>query len=156
MLPTVGEPPRVKFFGALFVIMVTRRSRHPESEKKFAAVLRLNLSPVLVVDLAKLKDLPQEEIIRISLELGHAIGNQHWPAVVKGTRVFVPLTVDKKVMESVMRTHHIECATCSFQPGSDVIPYLAPHEIRRLFGAAGPDAGVHHHHHHAHPHVHEV
>ena len=37
MLPTVGEPPRVKFFGALFVIMVTRRSRHPESENKFAA-----------------------------------------------------------------------------------------------------------------------
>ena len=38
-------------------------------------------------------------------ELGHAIGNQHWPAVVKGTTVYVPLTVDRKVMASVMKTH---------------------------------------------------
>ena len=37
-----------------------------------------------------------ETIIHISVELGHAIGNQHWPAVVKGTKVYIPLTVDKK------------------------------------------------------------
>lgn len=96
-----------------------------DPEKKFAAVLRLNLSPVLVVDLAKLKDLPQEEIIRISLELGHAIGNQHWPAVVKGTKVYVPMTVDRKVMLSVMDTHHIEDITYEFVEGSEVIPYMA-------------------------------
>ena len=49
-----------------------------------------------------------------------------------------------------MRTHHIENVTWSFQPGSEVIPYLAPHEIRRLFGGTGPDSDVHHHHEHAH------
>lgn len=125
-------------------------------EQRRIVAIRLKLNDVMVIDLGELAGRDVDTIIHIAVELGHAIGNQHWPAVVKGTRVFVPLTVDKKVMESVMRTHHIECATCSFQPGSDVIPYLAPHEIRRLFGAAGPDAEVHHHHHHAHPHVHEV
>ena len=134
----------------------------PESRK--AAVLRIELSPVLVIDLGALADKDHDTIIRRSVELGHAIGNQHWPAVVKGTKVYVPLTVDKKVMLSVMETHHLEGITFEFQTGLDIIPFLAPHEIRRLFGGAGqeshshihgdPEVGGHHHHHHPTTHVH--
>lgn len=51
-----------------------------------AVVLRIELSPVLVIDLSSLSDKAPEAIIRRSVELGHAIGNQHWPAVVKGTK----------------------------------------------------------------------
>ena len=124
-----------------------------------AIVLKIELSPVLVVDLGGLKDMNTEEVIRISLELGHAIGNQHWPAVVKGTKVYVPLTVDKKVMMSVMETHHIEGIKYDFQKGVEIIPYLAPHEIRRLFGGAGHESHSHEHAHghivHAHEHSHE-
>lgn len=113
--------------------------------------IRLDLSPVLVLDLSALKAQSAEEIIRRSLELGHAIGNQHWPAVVKGTKIYVPLTVDKKVMLSVMDTHHLEGISYEFQPGREVIPYMAPHEIRRLFG--GASHGSHSHEHgHAHSH----
>ena len=116
------------------------------------AAIRIRLNDVLVADLSDLARQTPETIIHISVELGHAIGNQHWPAVVKGTKVYIPLTVDKKVMDSVMRTHHIEGVAYSFQPGSEVIPYLAPHEIRRLFGGTGPDSDVHHHHEHVHAH----
>ncbi|MDE6453063.1 MAG: urease accessory protein UreE [Muribaculaceae bacterium] len=116
-----------------------------DADKNSAAVLRLKLSPVLVVDLARLKGLPAEEIIRISLELGHAIGNQHWPAVVKGTKVYVPMTVDRKVMLSVMDTHNIDDITYEFVEGSEVIPYMAPHEVRRLFGGAGHESHSHVH-----------
>ncbi|MCH5226322.1 MAG: urease accessory protein UreE [Muribaculaceae bacterium] len=129
----------------------------PETNK--AIVLKIELSPVLVVDLSGLATTKPEEIIRISVELGHAIGNQHWPAVVKGTKVYVPLTVDKKVMMSVMETHHIEGITYDFQKGVEVIPYLAPHEIRRLFGGAGHESHSHEHDHghivYAHEHSHE-
>lgn len=59
----------------------------PEAGK--AVVLRLELSPVLVVDLKGIADKDHDTIIRIALELGHAIGNQHWPAVVKGTKVYI-------------------------------------------------------------------
>lgn len=118
-----------------------------EPDEKKVVVLRLGLNPVLEIDLGELATLSPEEIIRHSVELGHAIGNQHWPAVVKGTKVYIPLTVDRKVMESVMRTHRFEGVAYSFQPGSEIIPYLAPHEIRRLFGGTGPDSDVHHHHH---------
>lgn len=126
----------------------------PEENK--AVVLRIELSPVLVIEMGALAQKDPQTIIRISVELGHAIGNQHWPAVVKGTRVYVPLTVDKKVMLSVMETHHIEGITYEFQKGFEIIPYLAPHEIRRLFGGAGQESHSHEDamHHHAHPHQH--
>ena len=130
---------------------------NPESNK--AAVLKIELSPVLVIDMGGLADKDPETIIRVSVELGHAVGNQHWPAVVKGTKVYVPLTVDKKVMLSVMETHHIEGITYEFQKGMEIIPYLAPHEIRRLFGGAGHESHSHIHAHghivHAHEHSHD-
>lgn len=124
-----------------------------------AVILRIDLSPVLVIDMEALTRKDPDNIIRISVELGHAIGNQHWPAVVKGTKVYVPLTVDKKVMLSVMETHHIEGITYEFQKGMEIIPYLAPHEIRRLFGGAGQESHSHEEghdavHEHVHPHYH--
>ena len=124
------------------------------AERRIVAI-RIALSDGLVIELGELATQAPEQIIHTAVELGHAIGNQHWPAVVKGTRVYVPLTVDRKVMESVMRTHHIEGISFSFQPGREVIPYLAPHEIRRLFGGTGPDSDVHHHHHHPEEHPRE-
>ncbi|MDE6010213.1 MAG: urease accessory protein UreE [Muribaculaceae bacterium] len=128
-----------------------------DEEANKAVVLRLELSPVLVVDLAGIADKDPQTMIRISLELGHAIGNQHWPAVVKGTKVYVPLTVDKKVMLSVLETHHIPGITFEFEKGLDIIPFLAPHETRRLFGGAGHESHSHvHEHDHGHiVHYHE-
>lgn len=115
----------------------------PEAGK--AVVLRVELSPVLVIDMSALASQDADTMIRRSVELGHAIGNQHWPAVVKGTKVFVPLTVDKKVMMSVMETHDIPHIYYNFHEASEVIPYMAPQEIRRLFGGAS---------HQSHSHVH--
>lgn len=130
-------------------------------DERRLVVVRLQLNEVLVADLGGLEELAPAEAIRTALEFGHAVGNQHWPAVVRGTQVYIPLTVDRKVMESVLHTHRIERITYAFRPGSEVIPYLAPHEIRRLFGGTGPDSEVHRHAHapacgapHVHPHRH--
>ncbi|GAA5189888.1 urease accessory protein UreE [Rugosimonospora acidiphila] len=108
-----------------------------------AIVARVRLGEVMVVDLSGLEKEPAELGLRSAVELGHALGNQHWPAVVKGGRVYVPLTVDRKVMDSVMRTHDLTGIGHEFVPGTEVIAYLAPHEARRLFG--GADATPHTH-----------
>jgi len=136
-----------------------------DETRQTAIVARVTLKDVMVVELDSLQAQPSEALIRTCVELGHALGNQHWPAVVKGNRVYIPLTVDKKVMASVMKTHAFRGITYDFVPGSEVIPYLAPHESRRLFGGAeGPvhshaEAHDHphdhaHQHDHAHPHDH--
>jgi urease accessory protein len=110
-----------------------------------AVVARISLRDVMVIDLDDLGSLAPEIALRTCVELGHALGNQHWPALVKGLRVYVPLTVDRKVMASVMNTHRFEGLRCAFVPGSEVVPYLAPHESRRLFG--GAEGPVHSHAH---------
>jgi urease accessory protein len=70
------------------------------------------------------------------VQLGHALGNQHWPAVVKGTRVYVPLAVARAVMASVLKTHSFEGVSYGFAPGAEVAGGLTPDEARRLFGGA--------------------
>jgi len=108
-----------------------------------ATVVRIRLNEVMVIDFSALKGRPAEELLQRAVELGHAIGNQHWPAVVRDGKVYVPLTVDRKVMLGVMDTHHIEGVGYRFRPGDEVIPYLAPHEIRRLFGGTEHPAHQH-------------
>ena len=110
-----------------------------------AVVARISLREVMVIELDGLSEATPAIMMRTCVELGHALGNQHWPALVKGTRVYVPLTVDRKVMSSVMRTHRFEGIRYDFVPGGEIVPYLAPHESRRLFG--GAEGPVHSHTH---------
>jgi urease accessory protein len=110
-----------------------------------ALVARIELRDVMIVHLDELMSLAPAMAMRTCVELGHAMGNQHWPALVKDNSVYVPLTVDRKVMASVMNTHHFEGIRYEFVPGREVVPYLAPHESRRLFG--GAEGPVHSHTH---------
>ena len=116
-----------------------------DEQARSALVARIEVRDVMIVHLDELVHVVPEVALRTCVELGHAMGNQHWPALVKGNLVYVPLTVDRKVMASVMDTHHFDGIHYEFVSGREVVPYLAPHESRRLFGAAeGP---VHSHTH---------
>src|SRR5262249_44634816 len=55
-----------------------------------AVVVRLELPDVMVVDLSSLLAGPAETLLARSVQLGHALGNQHWPALVKGAQVYLP------------------------------------------------------------------
>ncbi len=123
-----------------------------DSELGQLSVIKLKMSDVLVIDLSSLEKRPANEAIALAIELGHAIGNQHWAAVVRNGCLMVPLMVDKKVMLSVMRTYNFEGIHFCFRPGSEIVPYLSPSEIRSLFGATGPQSHKAHSHHH-HPHT---
>jgi urease accessory protein len=102
-----------------------------------AVVARVDLNDVLIIDLGGLAAESAAEAMAACVGLGHALGNQHWPVVIKGSRVYVPLMVAEGVMASVLRTHAFKGISYTFAPGADIVPYLAPHEARRLFGAAG-------------------
>ncbi|MGY8706612.1 urease accessory protein UreE [Bradyrhizobium sp. 18BD] len=117
-------------------------------EAPSALIARIEVRDVMMVHLDGLSRLAPEMAMRTCVELGHAMGNQHWPALVKDNLVYVPLTVDRKVMASVMKTHRFEGIRYEFVPGREVVPYLAPHEARRLFG--GAEGPVHSHAHESH------
>lgn len=123
-------------------------------------VVQISLRDVMMVNLQHLKNLNSDEQIRISFELGHALGNQHWKAVLKDNCVYVPLTVSEKVMESVMRTHGFANETFAFVKGESILPKLTHSEARLLFGGAeDTDTHVHveigHIHQQAHNHSHD-
>lgn len=133
---------------------------HYDEEHKIIVVARIALKEVMVIELQSLEELAPQEILRICFELGHGLGNQHWPAVIKGTTVYVPLSVDQKVMASVMRTHAFDRVKTYFAPGEEIAAKLDAKEVRMLF--AGADATPHHHHgahaqshNHEHDHAHE-
>jgi urease accessory protein len=137
-----------------------------DNASRLAIITRIHLKDVMVIRLDGLLLQAPELLGRTCLELGHALGNQHWPAVVKGTSVYVPLTVNQQVMNSVMKTHAFEGITYEFVPGKTVIAYLSPHESRKLFGGAESvphshvhdyehDLGIAHSHEHDQSHEHE-
>ena len=107
-----------------------------DEESRTAIVARVALGDVLVIDLTALAARPVAEAMSASVELGHALGNQHWPAVIKGPHVYVPLAIAREVMASVMNTHGFTGITYGFAPGADVAARLTPGEARRLFGTA--------------------
>jgi len=116
-----------------------------DAQAATGVVARIDLRDVMIVHLDGLARLTPEIAMRTCVELGHAMGNQHWPALVKGSLVYVPLTVDRKVMASVMDTHRFEGIRYEFVPGREVVLSLAPNESRRLFG--GAEGPVHAHTH---------
>ena len=107
-------------------------------------VAQIALKEVMVIEMQDLDGLSAAEILQISFDLGHGLGNQHWPAIIKGTTIYVPLSVDRKVMSLVMRTHAFQRAVMRFEPGEEVAAKLSASEVRLLF--AGADATPHHHH----------
>lgn len=115
-----------------------------DEARNHLVVAKVPLKDVLVIELDGIEKLDALEILRICFELGHGLGNQHWPAVIKGTTVYVPLSVDQKVMASVMRTHAFEHVKSRFAPGEEIAGKLTAKEMRILF--AGADATPHHHH----------
>ena len=121
-----------------------------DAGKGTIAVIRLRLSDVMVIDLSSLERRKHSEAVALAIELGHAIGNQHWAALARGNSLMVPLVVDRKVMLSVMRTYNFEGINFSFRPGREIIPYLTPSEIRVLFGSTSPQSHQPHSHHKPH------
>ncbi len=118
---------------------------HFDPVRNFALAIHLLPSDVLVVSLDGLKALSAEEREATLFELGHAIGNQHWPALMHHGEIFLPLVADRKVMSAVLESHRFQGLSYQFRTGEEVIPHLSPSEIRSLFGAAEPSTKHHGH-----------
>ena len=90
-----------------------------DEKTKQAVICKIDLCEVLIIDLGGLQKLPADQLIERCVQLGHALGNQHWPAIVQNGFVYVPMAVNRLVMNSVMNTHHFKDITFRFAPGSE-------------------------------------
>lgn len=76
----------------------------------------IDVAPTEAMALRMSKELPPEQLFRFGVLLGHMLGNQHWPVTVENDIVYTPLTIDKKVMETVVRTHGFDGIVWEFVP----------------------------------------
>ena len=89
-------------------------------------VARLTPEEVLVITV---KPAAAADLLRVAVQLGHVLGNQHWPVKIEGMSVYVPVSVDKKVMETVLKTYDLQGIEYRFEQGSvGVISRVVPHE----------------------------
>lgn len=82
--------------------------------------------------------------IKTVFKLGHALGNQHWPAILEHGAVYVPLYVDEKIMRSMLKTHNFDDIDIEFISGDELSKTISASDCRLLF--SGDDATPHKHH----------
>lgn len=75
-------------------------------EDESRILIHIALQEVMV--LTPLATLPSHERWAWAIRLGHVLGNQHWPIAVVGEQILTPVTVDRAVMEIVLKTHRLD------------------------------------------------
>jgi urease accessory protein len=70
-----------------------------------AVLISLSLQELMVLTLRN--GLSTEERVRWAVRVGHVLGNQHWPVAMIGEQICTPVTIDRAVMETVLKTHHV-------------------------------------------------
>ena len=75
------------------------------TDREGGLLVHLALQEVMVLTLHP--GLPLGEQHHWLVRLGHVLGNQHWPVASVNDAVLVPVSLDRAVMETVLRTHHL-------------------------------------------------
>lgn len=83
-------------------------------------LILVEVAPSEAMALRMSEEVPPDQLFEFAIKLGHMLGNQHWPIAVENDVVLTPLSIDHKVMETVIRTHGftgIEWEFVPIQPG---------------------------------------
>lgn len=104
---------------------------------KLLIIAKLELGNVMVIELDRLfkETVDKTLLAKRCVELGHGLGNQHWPLIIKDSQIFIPLMVDRIMMESVMKTHGFNDMDYYFTGGDEVCHLLTAAEMRLLFAS---------------------
>lgn len=76
----------------------------------------VNIAPSEAMALRLSEDLPSEKLFAFGVRLGHMLGNQHWPIRIERDVVLAPVSIDRKVMETVVKTHGFKEIEWDFVP----------------------------------------
>ena len=75
-------------------------------EAEEGAVL-ISLLPQELMVLTLKNELSSKDRLHWAVRVGHVLGNQHWPLAMIGEQICTPVTIDRAVMETVLKTHHV-------------------------------------------------
>ncbi|MFR3457488.1 MAG: urease accessory protein UreE [Bilophila wadsworthia] len=104
------------------------------TKTKQAVICKIDLCEVLITILSWPPEAARRSAHRALRPARHALGNQHWPAIVQNGFVYVPMAVNRLVMNSVMNTHHFKDITllrARFRDRGSPRTYAGPPFVRR-------------------------
>ncbi len=111
-----------------------------DQQQHRAVIVQITLRDVMVIDVKPLLATDTPMVLRTAFELGHALGNQHWKAVITDHQIYIPLTVSASIIiESVIKTHDFQSLRYNIVNGESILPHLTQREARLLFGGAEED-----------------
>lgn len=76
----------------------------------------INIAPSEAMALRLKEELRNQDSFAFGVKLGHMLGNQHWPIKIEDDVVYAPVSIDRVVMETVIRTHGFEGVEWDFVP----------------------------------------
>lgn len=86
--------------------------------------------------------------IQLALELGHALGNQHWPIKARGQRVYVPVIADISIMAAMMRARNLPGVHWHFTEATPEMGLPATAPSHEPMGSEQDHGNSHDHAHH--------
>jgi urease accessory protein len=69
-------------------------------------IVNIEKDEVMVIELNEEED--ESRMIKKAVKIGHLLGNQHWGIIVNGRSIYVPIAIDKAVMETVIANGNLE------------------------------------------------
>ena len=91
-------------------------------------VVVVEVAPSEAVAIRLSREMPPEELFAFAVRLGHMLGNQHWPIQIEHDVVLTPVSIDRKVMDTVLKAHGLDGLEWEFiavEPGR--VPTGMPH-----------------------------
>lgn len=76
-------------------------------------VVMIEKDEAMVIELNEEED--ESLMIKKAVKAGHLLGNQHWGIIVKGRSIYVPIAIDKAVMETVIANGNLTNITIRYE-----------------------------------------
>ncbi len=90
-------------------------------------VITVAVAPSEALSIRLVSGIDSDKLFELGVRVGHVLGNQHWPIRLSEGRVLVPVSVDRTVMETVLRTYGLDGIGWEFVAvPSDELPAAMP------------------------------
>ncbi|MGH3981761.1 MAG: hypothetical protein ACRDST_03470 [Pseudonocardiaceae bacterium] len=71
-------------------------------------VITVAVAPSEALSIRLVSGIDSDKLFELGVRVGHVLGNQHWPIRLSEGRVLVPVSVNRTVMETVLRTYRLD------------------------------------------------
>lgn len=90
-------------------------------------IITVAVAPSEALSIRLVSGIDPDKLFELGVRVGHVLGNQHWPIRLSQGQVLIPVSVDRTVMETVLRTYGLDGIVWEFvEVPPDELPAAMP------------------------------